>query len=69
MHIPIAEDALSKMSFLLDAVNLMPLKGPAEMWGTVVRRRPFIMKHSHAGGSVVNNMESKGPHCESICRQ
>lgn len=67
MHIPIAEDAPSNRSPLLDAVNLLLLNGLAELWGTMARWRPFIMKRSHAGGSVVNKTESRGPHCESIC--
>lgn len=59
MHIPIANDAPSNRSSLLDAVHLMPLNGLAEMWGTLVRWRPFIMKRSYAGGSVVKRWKAK----------
>jgi len=67
MHVLITEIALPNRSSFLAMGNLMLWNGPTKLQATVARWRPFNMKHSHADGSVVNKMESKDPHCESIC--
>jgi len=55
MYIPVAENTLTRLLFLPD------LQGTVAIWV------PFNMKYNHADGNVANKIESKKPHCESIC--